>query len=102
MTDLLSSSGFWTAAAAVVVALISGWFAHRASAEKVKIDANSALVQGFIDLLAEFKTERRSLMDRVSELEGTNRYLERRVHELEIAVTKAGGALPPVEGGARA
>lgn len=97
MKDLLSSSGFWAALAAVIVAMISGWYARQASSKQQGIDAHTALVQGFIDLLGEFRTERRSLIERVLELEGTNRYLERRVHELEMTVIKSGGVLPPVE-----
>jgi uncharacterized membrane protein YeaQ/YmgE (transglycosylase-associated protein family) len=81
--------------AAVVGAAIGGfwqWWGGRkkveAEATKVGMDAQAAVMNGFILLLNEFKKEREVLVGRIAELEQNNLRYDRRIMQLERLMHK--------------
>lgn len=80
-------SGVLIALIGAVVAILTGLGAHfwswYAGRKKQDADAQSALVPGFVALLAEFKNERTLLVARIDQLEADNYRMERHLFKLE-------------------
>lgn len=80
--------------AVVAVAVVTGLWQWLGGKKKQDADASTALVSGFVTLLAEFKSERVLLIARVNELEETNQQLDRRIAVLEALMIKGNIAVP--------
>jgi hypothetical protein len=98
-------SGFITAVVGAIAAVLGGvvagfwqWFSNRkkhdAEAQKVGLDAQASVMNGFILLLEQFKAERVVLAARITELEQTNLKLDRRIMQLERHIVTNGGEIP--------
>lgn len=94
MLELLRNPTFMTATAVAIVTGGWAWFAGRT---KNGTEAQVALVGGFKELLAEFREERKGLIIRLSELERDNKWMERRISQLEKTMQLSGIEIPPAK-----
>lgn len=85
--DGTTLSAIVVAVGGVVVTIFTGFFQWKSGKEKTAIDANTAVINGFILLLAEFK-------ERVEQLEKDNRSCSRHIIRLERALREADIPVP--------
>lgn len=69
--------------ATVAVAFLAGFWRWLGGSRKGSQEANAAVINGFVLLLAEFKNERTLLVARLDLCEAENQRLDRRVAQLE-------------------
>lgn len=84
-----------TGAVSLAGALIAGFWQFVTGRKKNQIDAQGALVTGFVALLAEFKNERTQLVARIGELEANNQRQDRRIGKLERLMLQHNIDIPP-------
>lgn len=85
LTVLLGGSvaGFWQ------------WFSNRKKAKvEAETTAQGAILNGFMQLLAEFKAERSELVRRLVAMEENNQKQDRRIAQLEHALIANNIAIP--------
>lgn len=98
MRDLLLSPAAMAAYAVIIAAIIAGFWGHLPGHYKNKIDAQTAMLEGYMRLLKLYEDERNDLILRMGVLEDENQSLERRVAKLERALIQNGIDLPNGEG----
>lgn len=79
---------------AVVTVFITGLWQWVTGRKKTELDAQGALMSGFIALIAEFKTERETLINRINALERNNQQQDRHIARIERLMSKHNIALP--------
>lgn len=80
--------------AIILAAIATGFWAHLPSRFKHKLDAQSAMLEGYVKLLKLYEDERNELVLRMGVVELENQQLERRVAILERALIRNGIELP--------
>lgn len=85
------------AMAVALAALFTGFWKWMTSHGRTSIDAQASVINGFILLLAEFKTERAELVSRIGKLEVENHNLYRHIGRLERAMRQHDVDIPEVE-----
>lgn len=80
--------------ATIATAFIAGLWQHLSGRKKSDIDAQGALVSGFIALLAELKGEMTALRERTDVLENKNQKQGRRIGKLERIMSRHNIEIP--------
>lgn len=97
MRELLLSPAAIAAYAVILAAIVAGFWGHLPSRYKNKIDAQTAMLEGYMRLLKLYEDERNDLIFRMGAVENENIRLERRVAVLERALIQNGIELPNSE-----
>lgn len=92
--DLPTLSAILVAVGGVLATIFTGFWQWMSGRGKSSLDAHAAVINGFILLLAEFKTERVALVLRISNLELENHALSRHIVRLERAMRQANIDIP--------
>jgi hypothetical protein len=83
--------------AAVLTAFLTGLWQWWSGRKKADVDAQAALVSGFVALLGEFKTEREQLVKRVNECEANSQRQDRHISKLERVMSRHEIKIPKEE-----
>lgn len=80
--------------AVIIAAIVAGYWGHLPNRYRHKLDAQTAMLEGYMKLLKLYEDERTDLILRMGVLEDENQQLERRVAILERALIRNGIELP--------
>ena len=80
--DAASLTAIASAVALIVTAFVTGLWQWMSGRRKTDVDAQAAMVNGFVALLAELKSERTQLISRINNLEEENHRQDRHVARL--------------------
>lgn len=81
--------------AAVVAGIAAGFWKWASDRRKTDIDAQASVMNGFVLLLGEVRSERTQLVARINDLESSNHKLDRHILNLERLMTQHDIDIPP-------
>lgn len=87
-------TGVAGAVALILTTFLTGWWKWLSNKKKDSIDGQTALLNGFIALLNEFRSERGILITRLDAVDAENERLGRRVAKLENELVRHGILIP--------
>lgn len=79
---------------AIITAFVTGLWPFLTGKKKSDLDAQASLVNGFVALLAEFKSERELLVKRINDLEENNQRQDRHILRLERLMSQHNIRIP--------